>query len=94
MRVWLDDIRPAPKGWNYVATVADAQTLLQTGDVTHLSLDHDLGEDTPEAYALCLWMAENDVWPTEWIGIHSANPVGRDNMRAVINRYSPFTLYR
>jgi hypothetical protein len=93
MRVWLDDIRTAPNGWTHVKTVVEAQKMMETGQVTHLSLDHDLGGDGPDAYTLCLWMAENDVWPTDWVGIHSANPVGRANMKAVINRYSKFYIW-
>ena len=38
-------------------------------------------------YAACLWMAEYGVWPTHKPQVHSANPVGAANMRAVIDRY-------
>lgn len=41
----------------------------------------------PTGYDLCLWMAENDRWPENKPTIHSANPVGRVNMQAVIDRY-------
>jgi hypothetical protein len=93
VKVWLDDVRPAPEGWVHAKTCGEAEFLLRFEDVTHLSLDHDLGGSGPDAIVLVNWMAENNVWPTEWIGIHSMNPVGRDNMKAVINRYSPFTIY-
>lgn len=43
MRVWLDDRRPAPKGWIWVKTVEEAQQLLLEGPVIEMSLDHDLG---------------------------------------------------
>ena len=43
MKLWLDDIRPAPEGWTHARTVAEAKALLETGEVTHASLDHDLG---------------------------------------------------
>ena len=42
---------------------------------------------TPTGYDLCKWMAENDIWPINKPTVHSANPVGRVNMQAVINRY-------
>jgi len=46
MRVWLDDIRPMPADFDiHVKTADDAIRLLQTGKVTAISLDHDLGED-------------------------------------------------
>ena len=38
-------------------------------------------------YDLCLWMAETGNWPKEKPTVHSANPVGRERMRGVIDRY-------
>lgn len=38
-------------------------------------------------YDLVKWMAENDVWPRFKPAVHSANPVGRANMIATIERY-------
>jgi hypothetical protein len=43
MKMWLDDVRPAPEGWVHVKTVAQAQALMRTGMVVEASLDHDLG---------------------------------------------------
>jgi hypothetical protein len=43
MKLWLDDIRPAPVGWTWVKTADEAREKLQTQIVTHASLDHDLG---------------------------------------------------
>jgi hypothetical protein len=40
-------------------------------------------------YDFCLWMAEKGIWPAEKPVVHSANPVGRDRMRGVIDRYFP-----
>jgi hypothetical protein len=40
-------------------------------------------------YDLCLWMAEHGIWPPVKPTVHSANPVGRDRMRGVIERYFP-----
>ena len=60
---------------------------------THASLDHDLGdyaEDGGDAYALVLWMAEHDRWPTEGIRIYSANVVGLRRMLGVIDRYGAY----
>lgn len=108
VKVWLDDIRSAPFGWWRAKGIRDVMLWLETGNVTHLSLDHDLGldpmrfyeytlsdgsnEDDYEitAYPLVLWMAEHDIWPSEYIDIHSDNPVGCENMAAIIARYSPF----
>lgn len=38
-------------------------------------------------YDLCLWMAETGNWPAEKPVVHSANPVGSERMRGVIDRY-------
>lgn len=45
MRLWHDDIRPAPEGWIWARTNAEAQKLLEEhyGEIEEASLDHDLG---------------------------------------------------
>lgn len=57
MNLWLDDMRPAPPGWQWVKTVQEAQALLRTGDVEHASLDHDLG-----ACAACMGGMTEEDW--------------------------------
>jgi hypothetical protein len=43
MRVWLDDSRPPPPGYDFVArTAAAAIKMLASGLVKEISLDHDL----------------------------------------------------
>lgn len=91
--LWLDDVRPAPKGWTHVHSVNEAIALMQAGPVAQASLDHDLGDwshDGGDGYRLVDWMAENDIWPTVSIRIHSANPVGVARMQGVIDRYGPY----
>jgi hypothetical protein len=93
LRLWLDDVRPAPPGWVHAHSVNEAIRLIEQGDCTHASLDHDLGEyteDGGEGYALVLWMAEHDCWPPQGIRIHSANVVGVRRMLGVIDRYGPY----
>jgi hypothetical protein len=90
MRIWLDDIRPAPQGWVWVDTVEKAIELMASGEVAEASLDHDLGDGEQEGYKLVLWMAENDMWPREAISVHSANPPGAKRMCGVIERYGHY----
>lgn len=45
MRLWLDDVRPAPDGWVWVKTARDAIALLAAVGVAEISLDHDLGNE-------------------------------------------------
>jgi hypothetical protein len=55
-----------------------------------LDLDHDLGDyanDGGDAICLVHWLAENEIFPT--VKLHTMNPVGRENMQALINRYWP-----
>lgn len=89
MKVWLDDERPAPPGWKAATSVREAQQLLRDNVVEELSLDHDLGLDRPLGINLVLWMADTGYWPRTKPVVHSANPPGRDSMRAYIERYYP-----
>lgn len=45
IKLWHDDIRPAPKGWTWARTNDAAEHLLWTYNVEEISLDHDLGLD-------------------------------------------------
>lgn len=51
MKLWHDDVRPAPEGWVWARTNQEAMHYLATGEVAEISLDHDLGYhdvDVPE----------------------------------------------
>jgi len=43
LKLWLDDVRPAPAGWLHIYTIEDAKGYLEAGIVEEASLDHDLG---------------------------------------------------
>jgi len=88
MRVYLDDERVTPAGW--VRTLWPDQTiaLLETGQVTELSLDHDLGDDARgTGYDVILWIEEavalRGFMPPK-IAVHSANSSARMKMQAGI----------
>jgi len=54
MKVYLGDERPTPEGWVRAYTVSEAVKLLKTGNVSHLSLDHDLGPaEAGTGYDIC-----------------------------------------
>lgn len=51
MKLWLDDERPAPKGWDWIKTAQDAIVALDELRrkgwlrlLTHMSFDHDLAD--------------------------------------------------
>lgn len=86
MRVYVDDIRVPERGeWDAIVRNFDAAlALLKTGKVTYISLDHDLGQDSLTGYDLAKWI-ETEVFIDPGfkcpdIVVHSANPVGRNNI--------------
>ena len=88
IKVWLDDVRPAPDGWNPVRWPQDAIELLARVNVTHISLDHDLGDDARgTGYDVLLWIEQatmvGDFVPPV-ITVHSANVSARQKMIAAI----------
>lgn len=92
MKLFLDDIRnPPEKGWVTIRRIWMMKILLWLNKripfITHVSLDHDLGDNQPTGYDLVKWMAEFDTWPTKAVHVHSRNPVGAASMVATINRY-------
>lgn len=120
MKLWVDDVRPAPDGYTHCKSVNEAISLIEASD-THIErcmkrgyelflnrdykgrnkcyahankwdvelidIDHDAGEyanDGGDYIKLLDWLEETGRnYP---IRIHSINPVGRENMRAIIRR--------
>jgi len=93
MKLWLDDLRPAPDdSWTPVTTPSAAIALLEAGEVESISFDHDLGfEDGTEleqpkelsGYQVVLWIEEAVALrrfdPPEMF-VHSANPPGHERL--------------
>ena len=88
MRIYLDDERPTPEGWTRVYWPAEAISLLKSGEVTEISLDHDLGDDVRgTGYDVITWIEEAVVtraFVPPLIRVHSANPAARERMEAGI----------
>lgn len=83
MKIWLDDLRPAPWGYESARSVNEAKTLIREAErngieIEVLDLDHDLGDfanQGGDAIKLLDWLVERETfYPVE---IHTANPVGR-----------------
>lgn len=97
MKIWVDDVRPAPEGYFRVAftSVALAKAYIEKyekyGDVddpiTLIDIDHDAGDYAKyggDYIKLLDWLEETGRdYP---IRIHSMNPVGVENMRRIIQR--------
>ena len=93
MKLWRDDLRPVPYGYEGAKSVNEAKKLIQEAEhngieIEALDLDHDLGEYADQggdAIRLLDWLAEREsFYPVE---IHTANPVGRANMERILARY-------
>ena len=93
MKLWLDDLRPVPYGYEGAKSVNEAKKLIQEAEhngieIEALDLDHDLGDYADQggdAIRLLDSLAERGTfYPVE---IHTANPVGRANMERILARY-------
>lgn len=93
MKLWIDDVRPAPKGYIWVRSVDEAKKVIREVDDKFwdscelIDVDHDAG-----AYAayggdyikFLDWLEETGHnYP---IRIHSMSPVGVANMRRIIQK--------
>ena len=100
MNLWLDDIRDPAQyghvGWTWVETAEEAIELLKTGAVERASLDHDLtleaslGTPAPgetNGWTVVRWMAQNNVWPSHGVTVHSLNRDGARRMCGPIARH-------
>ena len=109
MKLWIDDVRPAPSiEYHWVKSVNEAKNLIIDCEtrvlvgglpafftdwglyklpITELNIDHDAGDyanDGGDYIKLLDWLEETGRnYP---IRIHSMNPVGVANMRAIIQR--------
>lgn len=92
MKMWVDDQRPAPEGWTWILTSKMAISQLFNykmigARMEAMSLDHDLGGDDTTR-AVVLWCCERNWWPDE-VFVHTSNPVGREWLEGMIERYKP-----
>lgn len=106
MKIWIDDVRPAPKGYTWVKSVNKAKSVITKFENENkyfaeetwglkmkpiplevIDMDHDAGNYVSEGgdyIKLLNWLeATGREYP---IRIHSMNPVGVQNMRAIIKR--------
>ena len=92
MKLWIDDVRPAPEGYVWCKSVGQTKQVIRGSELTNtpielLDIDHDSGDfafDGGDFIKILDWMEyTNRNYP---IHIHSMNPVGVANMRAIIER--------
>lgn len=106
MKLWIDDVREPPKGYQWCKSVNEAKEIIEFCEnpnrfpsycppgreyepieIELLDCDHDAGDyvkDGGDYIKLLDWLERTGRnYP---IRIHSMNPVGRENMRAIIRR--------
>lgn len=90
MKLWIDDIRTPPEGYFWCKSVWQARTVIEETEALKIPIelidtDHDSGEFVNEGgdyIELLNWLERTGRnYP---IRIHSMNPVGVQNMRAII----------
>lgn len=100
MKLWIDDIMPAPKGYVWTKSVDDAIDHIKNKElmfkisggkeyykITLIDMDYNAGNFAcygGDYIKLLEWLEKTGRnYP---IRIHSMNPVGRENMRRIIER--------
>lgn len=94
MKLWVDDIRPAPEGWYQAYSVNTAKEMIIANweNIEGISIDHDSGKYNRfggDYINILKWLEEeehktNKKIVTFPIHIHSMNTVGVQNMRDII----------
>lgn len=114
MKLFVDDWREVPKGWQgasndrevveelalgnkrfrvcwyRVSSAKEAIEILQTGRVTHISLDYDLGDPSRgTGLDILIWLEgviKTDQIPVPEIYIHTTHPTGNGKMTAYVEK--------
>ncbi|WZB39640.1 hypothetical protein SEA_CURSIVE_183 [Streptomyces phage Cursive] len=98
LKIWVDDERPKPDSSWFATKHSNIAILLLKAckrrglSVRAISLDHDLGGDDTTR-PVVLWMCENEFWP-ETVYVHSMNPIGREWLIGMVERYAPEGTYK
>ena len=84
IRIWLDDVRNPPPGtWVVHRSAEETLLLIESGLVTFIDFDHDLGPDRLTGYDVAKkieQLAHDGKIPPIEYSIHSGNPVGANNI--------------
>lgn len=94
MKLWVDDIRPAPEGYLLFRTVNDTLRYIRLNSdyIELIDLDHDAGDCAKEGGDYInilremkrLTIIKKMDFSHIKFRLHSMNPVGVQNMRALI----------
>ena len=89
-KIWIDDLRPAPAGYqwcrNYEQAVAALNTFSSCGEgIEIVDLDHDLGEEKT-GYDIAKYIVMNNII-IDSFRCHSMNVVGKKNIIQLLINY-------
>jgi len=92
VRLYLDDVRnPKRKDWTIVRNFTEfVSHITKFGLPEEISFDHDLGENQKTGYDCAKWLCDycwDNGLPVPTWNVHSANPVGRDNINAILQSF-------
>lgn len=103
IKLYLDDIRNLPnESYTLVRSYDEAlKYVKENGIPAFISFDHDLGVDEnekllPTGYDFAKYLVDMDmnnilVFPKDFsFYVHSANPVGKQNIESYLNGYLKF----
>lgn len=103
MKLYLDDIRiPDNNDFTIVRSYEEAISFVKEfGIPKFISFNHDLGckengEILPSGHDFAKWLVDMDIQKEYFIPkdfsyqVHSANPIGRNNIQSLLNNYLLF----
>ena len=104
-RLYLDDIRSPKDDFDVIVRSYDEAIdfVNKNGIPNYISFDHDLGcnengEILRSGYDFAKWLVSMDIennykFPDDFkFNVHSANPIGRNNIQSILNNYLQFKI--
>ena len=88
INVYLDDVRPCPRGFAVARSAEECLLLLSEGEVDLLSLDFELGYNQPNGLAVVHGIIAGGLYPRE-VYVHSSSLMGRAQMVRALRDANP-----
>ncbi len=93
MKIWLDDVRLAPDGYELCRSVNEAKSLIQFAEQNNiqielLDLDYDMGEnrqDGGNGVDLLLWLCGCKTFYN--VALHTADPDCWEEMNDILQQF-------
>lgn len=103
MNLYIDDLRnpKTNRDWTVVRSFEEAVEFMEkSGCPNYISFDHDLGDvGTKTGKDIANWLVEKEqilegrFIPEDFeFNVHSANPVGAENIAGLLKRYLEFRM--